>query len=50
MHRSAEVTPSVTICFLLNPIAALSFNDFATEEYKNDNIFAIAVAYGIYLY
>ena len=27
-----------------------SSDDFAAEEYKNDNIFAIAVAYGVYLY
>ena len=25
-------------------------DDFASEDYRNDNIFAVAVAYGVYLY
>jgi len=27
-----------------------STDDYASEDYKNDNIFAVAVAYGVYLY
>ena len=25
-------------------------DDFASEDYRNDNVFAVAVAYGVYLY